>query len=119
MSEAVKALLISLLVWPGTGLVPIKQRVLAALFIVPTAIAFIYLAGHYFDRFKLLMAAINSDSLLLNLSELWQFFIAFNTPQEHFRVWLSWLLLLGLWLLSLPISYYLGRRVDQQRIPLA
>lgn len=119
MSEAVKALLISLLVWPGTGLVLIKQRVLATLFIAPTAIAFMYLASHYFGRFKLLMAAINSDALLLSLTELWQFFIALNTPQEHVRVLLSWLLLLGLWLLSLPVSYYFGRRVDQQHSTLA
>lgn len=124
MNKAKKAALYSALIFPGAGLVWLKQYVRAAIFMVPTLIALWYLCSTIYNAVAPVYAKMLSDAqegiLVVDPSDLSGLYLKLHqeiyqsiaTHQGALEV--TKVVLIAAWLCSIISSYFVGKKMDAE-----
>lgn len=124
MNKAKKAALYSALIFPGAGLLWLKQYVRAAIFIVPTLIALWYLCSTIYNAVAPVYAKMLSDAqegiLVVDPSDLSGLYLKLHheiyqsiaTHQGALEV--AKIVLIAAWLCSIISSYFVGKKMEAE-----
>lgn len=122
MSKAKKAALYSALIFPGAGLVWLKQYVRAAVFMVPTLIALWYLCSTIYNAVAPVYGKMLSDAqegiLVIDPSDMSSLYMKLH--QEIYQSIASHqgaletakIVLIAAWICSILSSYFVGKKMD-------
>ncbi|GGY86613.1 hypothetical protein GCM10011613_34710 [Cellvibrio zantedeschiae] len=127
MKKATKAALYSALVFPGVGLLWLKQYKRAAIFIAPTLVALWYLCSTLYNSIApvyarmlrdaeegiLIVDPSNLDALYLKLYQ--EIFQSIATHQDQLNIAKG--ILIAAWLCSIISSYFVGKKQDLLEAP--
>lgn len=108
MKPSIKAALISALVFPGLGHLVLKQAARGCIFLLPAAVAVIYLLRRVLELADRLMADLNSGALPLDPALILERINASgaDSPGANLAAWICLLC----WAGSIADALWLGRR---------
>lgn len=113
MKQAIKAALISGLVFPGTGHFAIHRIQRGMLFFVPAALGFLYLVRYSLDKAYAIADQIKLGQIPLDTETITRLITAQPGATEMMKLQIAtWLVIIS-WAVSIIDSYRLGKILDQ------
>ncbi|QBF82716.1 hypothetical protein EXU30_08450 [Shewanella maritima] len=114
MKKANKAAMLSALICPGLGLFHLKQRLLGAAFMLAACAPLFMVAKLIFAQANKVVDRILSGEVSNDFLSIHAAVTELPKGEASEQLQLYTLCFIGVWLISIALSYMLGRRLDKQ-----